>query len=71
MMHGICMDITARKLTDLELQAVVMDLKASKQALQEKIQDLERFHDLVVDRELKMIEQEKEIQKLRASLPTR
>ena len=68
MMQGICMDITARKLAELELQAVVVDLKESKQALQEKIQDLERFHDLVVDRELKMIEQEKEIQRLKASL---
>ena len=70
MMHGICTDITARKLAELELQAVVVDLKESKQALQDKIQDLERFHDLVVDRELKMIEQEKEIQRLRALLPS-
>jgi PAS domain S-box-containing protein len=71
MMHGICMDISARKLAELELQAVVLDLKESKRELQEKIQDLELFHDLVVDRELKMIEQEKEIQRLRALLPSR
>jgi PAS domain S-box-containing protein len=70
MMHGICMDISARKQVELELQGVVSDLKESKRALQEKIQDLELFHDLVVDRELKMIEQEKEIERLRALLPS-
>src|SRR5215510_12576692 len=41
------------------------DLQESKTALQEKILDLEKFEEVVVGRELKMIALEKELQSLR------
>jgi PAS domain S-box-containing protein len=46
-------------------QKVVRDLEQSKSELQEKILDLEKFEEVVVGRELKMIALEKEIQALR------
>ncbi|MGH7232455.1 MAG: hypothetical protein ACREJU_14015, partial [Nitrospiraceae bacterium] len=49
-------------------EAVVKELKTSKDTLEEKNEALERFHDVVVDRELKMIELEKEVQKLKQRL---
>jgi hypothetical protein len=42
-------------------------LTASQIALQEKIHDLEQFHDVVVGRELKMIELEKQVEELKRS----
>ena len=47
---------------------VVSDLERSKTELQEKILDLEKFEEVVVGRELKMIALEKELENLRADL---
>src|SRR5918992_6170625 len=47
-------------------EKVVRDLEESKAELQEKILDLEKFEEVVVGRELKMIALEKEIEKLRS-----
>jgi hypothetical protein len=43
---------------------VVRDLEKSKAELQEKILDLEKFEEVVVGRELKMIALEKELEKM-------
>ena len=48
-------------------QKVVRDLEQSKSELQEKILDLEKFEEVVVGRELKMIALEKEIEALRVA----
>jgi hypothetical protein len=42
----------------------VQDLEQSKTELQEKILDLEKFEEVVVGRELKMIALEKELESL-------
>jgi PAS domain S-box-containing protein len=47
-----------------EYEAVVRDLEQSKTELQEKILDLEKFEEVVVGRELKMIALEKELEGL-------
>src|SRR5690349_7646328 len=49
-------------------EQVVRDLQESKAELQEKILDLEKFEEVVVGRELKMIALEKEIETLRKDL---
>jgi PAS domain S-box-containing protein len=49
-------------------EQVVRDLQESKAELQEKILDLEKFEDVVVGRELKMIALEKEIEDLKKEL---
>ena len=49
-------------------EKVVEDLQESKSELQEKILDLEKFEEVVVGRELKMIALEKEIENLRREL---
>ena len=54
-------DVTDRRLTEKELQR-------SRSELYERVQELEQFHDVVVGRELKMIELEKEVQQLRNKL---
>src|SRR5881392_2964239 len=46
-------------------ERVVRDLEESKAELQEKILDLEKFEEVVVGRELKMIALEKELETLR------
>ncbi|MBI4279351.1 MAG: PAS domain-containing protein, partial [Armatimonadetes bacterium] len=46
-------------------ERVVRDLEKSKQELQEKILDLEKFEEVVVGRELKMIALEKELESVR------
>ena len=46
-------------------ERAMRDLQESKTALQEKILDLEKFEEVVVGRELKMIALEKELQSLR------
>ena len=45
-------------------EKVVRDLEQSKGELQEKISDLEKFEEVVVGRELKMIALEKEVERL-------
>src|SRR5262249_13681973 len=49
-------------------ERVVRDLQESKTELQEKILDLEKFEEVVVGRELKMIALEKELDNLRKEL---
>ena len=49
-------------------ERVVRDLQESKAELQEKILDLEKFEEVVVGRELKMIALEKELESLRSEL---
>src|SRR5574340_644071 len=49
-------------------EKVVRDLQESKSELQEKILDLEKFEEVVVGRELKMIALEKEIENLKLEL---
>src|SRR5438270_859166 len=49
-------------------EKVVRDLEKSKAELQEKILDLEKFEEVVVGRELKMIALEKEIENLKREL---
>src|SRR5437588_187846 len=49
-------------------EKVVRDLQESKSELQEKILDLEKFEEVVVGRELKMIALEKEIENLKREL---
>ena len=58
---GILRDMRAYEL-------VVRDLQESKAELQEKILDLEKFEEVVVGRELKMIALEKEIENLKKEL---
>src|SRR5438132_1189444 len=48
-----------------EYAQVVRDLEKSKSELQEKILDLEKFEEVVVGRELKMIALEKDLESLR------
>src|SRR3977135_1805907 len=47
-----------------EYEQVVRDLERSKSELQEKILDLEKFEEVVVGRELKMIALEKELERV-------
>ncbi|HZS11832.1 MAG TPA: PAS domain S-box protein [Nitrospirales bacterium] len=47
------------------------DLRRTNEALQEKIVELEKFADAVVGRELRMIELEKEVERLRSQNPSR
>jgi PAS domain S-box-containing protein len=49
-------------------EKVVNDLQESKAELQEKILDLEKFEEVVVGRELKMIALEKEVENLKREL---
>jgi PAS domain S-box-containing protein len=51
-------------------EQVVRDLEQSKTELQEKILDLEKFEEVVVGRELKMIALEKELESLKQELAT-
>jgi PAS domain S-box-containing protein len=53
-----------------EYEQVVRDLEKSKSELQEKILDLEKFEEVVVGRELKMIALEKELESRQKELAT-
>jgi PAS domain S-box-containing protein len=72
---GVNIDITERKraeeslhMREAQLQKTVSDLESSRTVLGEKVQELEALHDVVVGRELKMMDLEKEIRKLRAEM---
>ncbi|HAM88044.1 MAG: Signal transduction histidine kinase [Candidatus Falkowbacteria bacterium GW2011_GWC2_38_22] len=58
---GTYMDISERKNYEDEL-------KKSKEILQSKVKELQRFNRVITDRELKMIELKKEISELKARL---
>jgi PAS domain S-box-containing protein len=67
-------DITDRRrreeeihLLNTSLEERVRELQQSRLELHEKINDLEQFEDVVIGRELKMIEMEKEIERLKAA----
>ena len=64
-------DITARRQQEEEIRRLnaslekrVEELQQSRLELHEKVVDLEQFEDVVVGRELKMIEMEKEVERL-------
>jgi PAS domain S-box-containing protein len=59
-------DITDRKQVEEERERLIRELEQTRETLEEKVQELEAFHDAVVNRELKMIELEKEVHLLRA-----
>lgn len=52
-----------------EYEKILRDLEQSKAELQEKIQDLEKFEEVVVGRELKMMALEKELERHRGGNP--
>jgi PAS domain S-box-containing protein len=80
--HAVVEDITQRKRAQQQIeglnadlakqvdahQSAIRQLQAATTALKGKNEELEQFHDIVVGRELKMIELEKELRKLQ-SLP--
>ncbi|MBD0306309.1 MAG: PAS domain-containing protein [Nitrospiraceae bacterium] len=69
-MLGFMIDISERKRTEEPLQQAVRNYQASENTLREKLDELERFEEAVVGRELKMIELEKEIEQLKRELET-
>jgi PAS domain-containing protein len=62
------LDITERKRAEVARVELVESLEQSKAELQEKVQDLEKFEELVVGRELRMMELKKENDRLRRRL---
>jgi PAS domain S-box-containing protein len=66
--YGLMFDITESKRTEATLQQLVRELKASRADLQERNEELEKFHDMTVDRELKMMQLEKEVERLQREL---
>lgn len=71
---GVLADITDRKHADGERERLLAQLQsehdkllATQVELNERIQELEKFEEVVVGRELKMIKLEKEVQRLRQS----
>jgi DNA-binding response OmpR family regulator len=63
---ALSMEALDRKERVRAYEKVVRDLQASKLALQDKILDLEKFEEVVIGRELKMMSMEREIEMLRA-----
>jgi hypothetical protein len=51
-----------------ELVSSVQKLEDSQQQLKEKVLEMERFEEVVVGRELKMIELEKQVKELRKTM---
>ena len=66
--YGLLIDITGSKRTEQRLHEVIATQKALEGQLHERVQELERFHDMVVGRELKMIAVEKELIRLQEQL---
>ena len=71
-------DLTECRRAEQEIQRLNQELKDKVQGLErsqaelcEKIADLERFHDIAVGRELKMIDLEKEVRRLKQFEPRR
>jgi PAS domain S-box-containing protein len=69
---NVFLDITDRKRieeahrnAEANLERAIEELTASKTQLQERLEELEQFHELAVGRELKMIQMEKQIAELR------
>jgi hypothetical protein len=62
---GFMVDVSERKRTEERLQQAVRDYQATEARLQEKIKELEDFEQVVVGRELKMIQLEKEVEQLK------
>ena len=69
---GIVTDITDRKKEEAKIKGYARELetkvKERTKEISTKIEDLERFHDLAVGRELKMIELKEQIKKLQKKL---
>ena len=71
-------DVTEQKRAEAERERLLKELQMERRRLeisqtdlQEKIDDLEKFHDVVVGRELKMMQLEKEAVRLREELTRR
>jgi len=74
---GVLADITQRKHAEAEREHLLAQVRAehdkllsTQEELNERIQELEQFEDVVVGRELKMIELEKEVERLRHTKET-
>jgi PAS domain S-box-containing protein len=67
---AIIQDINRRKQAEEALRKTVAELEVSESSLHEKVAELEKFHDIVVGRELKMIVLEKEIEQLKRPGPS-
>ena len=79
--HAVVEDITQRKRAQQQIERLNADLakqidahrcairqlEATTAALKEKNEELEQFHDIVVGRELKMIQMEKELRKVQGA----
>jgi hypothetical protein len=66
--RGLLLDITESKAQAERLRQVIRDLEASQASLKEKVEELEKFQDLTIGRELKMIQLEKELAHLQREL---
>jgi PAS domain S-box-containing protein len=58
---GLMVDITAQKRSEQRLHQAIKDHQAMEVTLREKLEELEKFHEMVVGRELKMIALEREV----------
>lgn len=66
--YGLLLDITQSKRTEATLQQLVRELETSRADLQERNEELEKFHDITISRELKMMQVEKEVERLQREL---
>jgi PAS domain S-box-containing protein len=66
--YGFLLDITAPKTQSERLRQLIPDLEASEANLKEKVGELEKFQELTVGRELRMIQLEKEVVRLQREL---